>query len=74
MDSKTLEFGGNRLDEIGPKFGYYPERTKTQSIVKTFEAEYVHNIFFGTKFKGINEGHRYFRGTVGTSNFNNIYM
>ena len=48
---------------IGPKFGYYPEPTKTWLVVKPYASQQTNKIFSRTKIKITNEGHKYFRGT-----------
>ena len=40
------------LTEIGPKFDYYLEPTKTWLVVKLCASEKVESILFGTKIKG----------------------
>ena len=44
------------LTEIGPKFGYYPEPTKTRLVVKLCASEKAESVFFGTKIKITTEG------------------
>ena len=39
------------LTEIGPKFSYYPEPTKTWLVAKPCVSEKVESLFFGTKIK-----------------------
>lgn len=62
------------MKEIGPKFGYYPEPTKTWLVVKPHKAKNVNNIFFKKKMKLASEGHRYFGRAVETLNFKNIHL
>ena len=62
---KDLRRWWSVLTEIGPKFGYYPEPTKTWLVVKPCASEKVESIFFGTKIK-ITEGCRYLGGSVVT--------
>ena len=56
----------NVLTEIGPKFGYYSETTKTWLVVKPCASEKVESVFFGSKIKIKMEVRRYLRGSVGT--------
>ena len=62
------------LTEIGPKFGYYPEPTKTWLVVKSCASEKIESVFFGTKIKIKTEGRRYLGGSVGTQNFEELYI
>ena len=71
---QDLRIWWNVLNEVGPKFGYYPEPTKTWLIVKAEKSKYVNNFFKGTKVKVTAEGHRYLGGTVGTKKFKDIYV
>ena len=56
----------NVLTEIGPKFGYYSETTKTWLVVKPCASEKVESVIFGSKIKIKMEVRRYLRGSVGT--------
>ena len=56
----------NVLTEIGPKFGYYSEATKTWLVVKPCASEKVESVFFGSKIKITMKVRRYLRGSVGT--------
>ena len=48
------------LTEIGPKFGYYPEPTKTWlGVNKSFASEKIESAFFGTKIKIATGDRRY---------------
>ena len=62
------------LTEIGPKFGYYPEPTKTWLVVKPCASEKVESVFFGTKIKITTEGRKYLGGSVGTRKFKDLYI
>ena len=66
---KTLE-----LNEIGPKFGDYPEPTKFQLVVKPHTIKYVEEFFFGAKIKVASVDEKYLRGTIRISYFENIYF
>ena len=71
---KDLRRWWSVLTEIGPKFGYYPEPTKTWPIVKPCASEKVESVFFGTKIKITTEGRRYFGGSLGTQMFKDLYI
>ena len=45
------------LTEIGPKFRYNPEPTKTWLVVKLCASEKVESVFFGTKINITTEGY-----------------
>ena len=60
------------LTETGPKFGYYPEPTKTWLVVEPCASEKVESVFFGTKIKITTEGRRYLGGPVSTRKFKDL--
>ena len=60
------------LTEIGPKFGYYTEPTKTWLVVKPCASEKVESVVFGTKIKITTEGRRYLGGPVSTRKFKDL--
>ena len=62
------------LTEVGPKFGRYPEPTKTWLVVKPCAWEKVEFIFLGNKIKITTEGHRYLGESVGTRKFEDLYI
>ena len=62
------------LTIIDPKFGYYPEPTKTWLLVKPYPPQRTNKTFSGTKIKITTEGHRYLGGTVGTKEFKDNLM
>ena len=61
------------LTIIRPKFGYYPEPTKTWLLVKLYASQRTNKIFSGTKIKITNEGHKYLGETVSTEEFKDTY-
>ena len=61
------------LTIIGPKFGHYPESTRTWLVVKLYASQQTNKVFSGTKIKMTNKEHRYFGGTVGTKEFKDTY-
>ena len=62
------------LTIIGPKFGFYPEPTKTWLVIKPYASQQTNEIFSRTKIKITSEGHRYLGGRVGTDEFKDTYM
>ena len=71
---KDLRRWWSVLTEIGPKFGYYPEPTKTWLVVKPCNSEKLESLFFGTKIKVTTEGRRYLGGSLNTQKFRPIYQ
>ena len=61
------------LITICPKFLYYPEPIKAWLVVKQ-DASQQTKMFFGTKIKITNKGHRYLGETFGTEEFKGTYM
>ena len=57
-----------------PKFGYYPESTKTWLVVKPYISQRTNKIFSGTKIKTTSEGHRHLTGIFGAEEFKDTYM
>ena len=72
---KNLRRWWSVLTEIGPKFGYYLETTKTWLAVnKSCDSEKVESAFFRTKLKTTTEVRRQLGGSVGTRKFKDVYI
>ena len=64
----------DRLNKIGPKFGYYPNASKTWLIVKEEAYDEAHTIFDRSDIQITTEGHRYLGSSLGTSTFAETYI
>ena len=64
----------NTLFRLGPKFGYFPEGSKSQIIVIENVKERAQTIFDNTKIKITTDGQRRLRAVIGTANFKQNYM
>ena len=74
-DLQNLRSRWSVLTKICPKFGYYPEPTKTWSAVnKSCDSEKVESAFFRTKLKTTTEVRRQLGGSVGTRKFKDVYI
>ena len=62
------------LTKTGPKFGYYPEPTKTWLAVKPCTSEKVEFVLFGTKTKITTEVRRYLGRSVSTRKCKDLYI
>ena len=72
---KSLRRWWSVLTDIGPKFGYYPEPTKTWLAVnKSCDSEKVEYAFFRTKLKTTTDVRRQLGGSVGTRKFKDVYI
>ena len=59
---------------MGPKFGYFPEGSKSWIIVRENAKERVQTIFDITKIQIITDGQRHLGAVIGTANFKQNYM
>ena len=64
----------NTLCRLGPKFGYFPEGSKSWIIVRENAKERAQTIFDNTKLKIITDGQRHLGAVIGTANFKQNYM
>ena len=72
---KNLRRWWSVLTEIGPKFGYYLETTKTWLAVnKSCDSEKAESAFFRTKLKTTTEVRRQLGRSVGTRKFKDVYI
>jgi hypothetical protein len=62
------------LCELGPKFGYFPESSKSWLIVKKEYHTTAINMFIGSNINVTIEGRRYLGGTIGTNEFKSSYI
>ena len=56
---KDLKYWREKLCELGPKFGYYPEASKTRLIVKNDFYDIVNTTFKSTKINVTSNGKRH---------------
>jgi len=59
----------DKLLELGPKYGYFPNAAKSFLIVKPEKQEEANTIFQGTNVSVCLTGKRYLGGTLGTASF-----
>ena len=59
----------DRLEEIGPHYGYFPKGSKTRILVKQEVAETAKEVFHGTGIEISTEGGRYLGSAIGTAPF-----
>ena len=57
------------LSQYGPKYGYFPNSSKTKLLVKPQYVEEAHTIFQGTGIEVCHDGGKYLGGAIGTSSF-----
>ena len=59
---------------MGPKFGYFPEGSKSWIIVRENAKECAQTIFDNTEIKITTDGQRHLGAVIGTANFKQNYM
>ena len=59
---------------MGPKFGYFPEGSKSWIIVRENAKERAQTIFDNTKTKTTTDGQTHLGAVIGTANFKQNYM
>ena len=64
----------DRLNSIGPEYGYYPNATKSWLIVKENHLEAAEGLFSGTGLNMTMEGKRHLGAAVGTRSFVERYV
>ena len=64
---ERLRMWWNLLIEIGPLYGYLPNSSKTQLLVKPQHVDTAKEVFNGTGIVISTEGERYLGGAIGTS-------
>ena len=62
---RNLRLWWDRIEEFGPKIGYYPKASKSWLVVKADKLEEAEEIFAGTGIKVTVEGKKYLGGFVG---------
>ncbi len=64
----------DRISEIGPDYGYYPNPSKTWLIVKDSNLEEATTLFQGTGVSITAEGKRHLGAALGTNSFVESYV
>ena len=64
----------NTLCRLGPKFRYFPEGSKSWTIVRGNAKEQAQAIFDNTKIKITTDGQRHLGAVIGTTNFKQNYI
>ena len=64
----------NMLYTLVPKFGYFPEGSKSYIIVRKNAKERAQTIFDNTKIKITTDGQRHLGAVIGIANFKQNYM
>ena len=62
------------VNSLGPKFGYYPEATKSWLIVKQEKLQNAKEIFKTTNIKITTEGKKHLGATIGTVSYKEEYV
>ena len=59
----------DKLNEVGPAFGYFPNATKTWLVVKETELAAAQELFHGSGVQITADGHRLLGAPIGTQSF-----
>ena len=59
----------DKLNEVGPAFGYFPNATKTWLVVKETELAAAQELFRGSGVQITADGHRLLGAPIGTQSF-----
>ena len=70
----SLKYWWDTLCELGPKFGYFPEPTKSWLIVKSDCSGKAIHIFNDTNIQITRQGRRHLGAALDTSQFRNEYI
>ena len=62
------------LCRLGPKFGYFPEGSKSWLIVKEKEVQKAQSVFKDTNIKITTEGQRHLGAVIGSETFKQKYV
>ena len=64
----------DRLIEIGPEYGYFPNASKTWLIVKEESLSHAQDVFCGSGVQITNEGNRHLGAAIGSNSFREKYV
>ena len=73
-DVSGIRYWWNQLCKLGPKFGYFPEPTKSWLIVKPCFLEKAVEIFNGTGINVTSNRKRHLGAALGSEGFKNEYL
>ena len=71
---KDLKYWWETLCELGPKFGYYPEASKTWLNVKNDLYDIANATFKSTKINVTSNGKRHLRAVIGSRSYKEDHM
>ena len=71
---KNLKHWWDTLNELGPKFGYFPEASKCWLIVKPDAYDIAKSTFANTSIKITIEGKRHLGAIVGSTKYKELYV
>ena len=71
---RGLKIWWDKLSELGPGFGYFPEATKSWIIVKEQYEDLAKEVFGGTGVKITNEGKRHLGAVIGSNSYRTSYV
>ena len=72
--AKDLKYWWETLCELGEKFGYYPEESKTWLIVKNDFYDIANTTFKSTKINVTSNGMRHLGAVIGSRSYKEDYM
>ena len=69
----SLKHWWENLCKLGPKFGYFPEATKSWLIIKPNVSHKAHNTFRSTNIQITAKGKRHLGAVIGTNQYRQEY-
>ena len=70
----NLKWWWDLLQVLGPRYGYFPNGTKSWLVVKEDALDSVREVFDGTDIHITTEGHRYLGGVIGSEAFEQQFL
>ena len=71
---ESLKYWWDTLCKLGPKFGYYPQASKTWLIVKDAYVKKSNEIFKNSSIQTTSTGQRHLGAVIGTTEYKQEYM
>ena len=71
---ESLKYWWDTLCKLGPKFGYYPQASKTWLIVKDAYVKKSNKIFKNSSIQITSTGQRHLGAVIGTTEYKQEYM